>query len=253
MMRNDVLPSTTVKQLGVVAEDRVGEVLRTDLLCAVDAVHRDALADQVPLQEVLQTKENHIGVVTSAGLEIGVDRLGVGRILQVVCDLVRVRTEQDVVPQIHIHRRFQQRVDLRSWSGLPLSSSPDRLEVVINKQLSIAKDFDQTVLRGVPFPLGNCAPLFVLVLQGQLSGLRFLAGVRNGIFQHVDWCSRDHSVGAFEGTLEAVSMHFLKQRAARTEGNVVGSPAFFLHGLQDPLQSVDVDAIPLDDADAGRE
>merc|ERR1719410_136063 len=45
-------------------------------------------------------------------------------------------------------------------------------------------------------------------------------------------------------------MEFLQKCTPASEGQIVGSPASFLHGAKDHLQRIDINTIPLNDTDA---
>mmetsp|Transcript_18589 Transcript_18589/g.52574 ORF Transcript_18589/g.52574 Transcript_18589/m.52574 type:complete len:213 (-) Transcript_18589:105-743(-) len=100
VLLQDVLPRLAIEQLAVVAPDRVREVHLEVFLGVIDGLGRDHRSDHVLLEVVLESEKAHLGELTAAALEVGVDLLSARRVLQMMGDLIRVREQDYIVEHV---------------------------------------------------------------------------------------------------------------------------------------------------------
>merc|ERR1719414_1342536 len=134
-----------------------------------------------------------------------------------------------------------------------LGACADGLERLVHDELAVSENLPKHVGLRVAVALSDGLPLVHRSLKSQLSSLRPLAGVCDGILLDVDALAIHLGVRALEGTLLGVTVQLLQQSAATAEGHVVYGPAFLQHGLHYHLEGGDVDSISLENADARRQ
>mmetsp|Transcript_10790 Transcript_10790/g.33523 ORF Transcript_10790/g.33523 Transcript_10790/m.33523 type:complete len:235 (+) Transcript_10790:1759-2463(+) len=231
VLLQDVLPGGPVEQPVVVAPDGVREVELEVPLGHVDLLLGDHRPHHVPLQEVLQAEEADLLVGPAAALEVGVDLLRAGGVLQVVRDLVGVREQQDVVEAVEGQAQAAGHAPGRLLADF--GSLPDRRQQVVDQEAAVPEDLHELVQGGVALALGDRGPGAVLQLERQPTLLGLLARVRDGVLDDIDTFPVDQGVGALEGALVGVAVQLLQQRAAAAEGQVVRGVALVLHRLED--------------------
>ena len=90
ILLDDVIPHLAIDQI-------VAKMLLPEFHGLLDILVGDHSSHQVLLQYVLQTEEDLFGIVAASTLQIGEYQRGLGRVLFVVRDFVRVCLEQNVV------------------------------------------------------------------------------------------------------------------------------------------------------------